>query len=112
LKEIEPGFDYDELIETAQMDLDAFRSALLDGYEIKFVTFNGLKNLLRMRFGKEEDMDYTVTETGIKGLRLSPHKLEQFSNMLSSNWLATSDETGAVTVELNKPAEVTSSTGE
>ncbi|KZE37439.1 hypothetical protein AV656_12785 [Bhargavaea cecembensis] len=112
LKEIEPRFDYGELVEAARKDLEAFRSALFDGYEVKFVTFNGLKNLLRMRFGKEVERDYAVTEAGIKDLRLPPHELEQLNDMLSSNWLITSDGSGAVMVELNMPAAAKSSTGE
>lgn len=112
LKEMEPRFDYGELVEAAHKDLEAFRSALFDGYEVKFVTFNGLKNLLRMRFGKEEARDYTVSETGIQGLRFELHELDQLNDLLSSNWRVTSDGSGAVAVELNKPSEVTSSTGE
>jgi hypothetical protein len=112
LKEIEPRFDYSELVKAARKDLAAFRSALSDGYEVKFVTFNGLKNLLRIRFGKEEDRDYSVMETGIQGLRLTPSELKQFKDMLSSNWRVTSDGSGVVKVELNMPAEVTPSTGE
>lgn len=104
LKEIEPRFDYDELVKAARKDLAAFRSALFDGYEVKFVTFNGLKNLLRMRFGKKEERDYVLTETGIRNLRLTSSELEQLSDMLSSNWVITSEGSGAVTVELNKPA--------
>ncbi|WP_213421698.1 hypothetical protein [Bhargavaea massiliensis] len=112
LKELEPRFNYSELVKAARKDLAVFRSALFDGYEVKFVTFNGLKNLLRMRFGKEEERDYSLMETGIQGLRLSPQDLEQFNDMLSSNWLVTSDGSGAVTVELNMPAVAKSSTGE
>ncbi|EMR06408.1 hypothetical protein C772_01679 [Bhargavaea cecembensis DSE10] len=111
LKELEPRFDYSELVKAAREDLATFRSALFDGYEVKFVTFNGLKNLLRMRFGKEEERDYSLMETGIWGLRLSPQDLQQLNKMLSSNWLVTSDGSGAVKVELNMPAEVTPSTG-
>ena len=111
LKELEPRFDYSELVKAAREDLATFRSALFDGYEVKFVTFNGLKNLLRMRFGKEEERDYSLMETGIRGLRLSPQDLQQLNKMLSSNWLVTSDGSGAVKVELNMPAEVTPSTG-
>lgn len=112
LKEIEPRFDYSVLVKSAQMDLAAFRSALSDGYEVKFVTFNGLKSLLRIRFGKEEERDYSLMETGVQGLRLTPSELEQFKDMLSSNWRVTSDGSGAIKVELNMPAEVTPSTGE
>ncbi|SEJ51298.1 hypothetical protein SAMN04488127_2050 [Bhargavaea ginsengi] len=112
LKEIEPRFDYSVLVKAAQKDLASFRSALSDGYEVKFVTFNGLKNLLRMRFGKEEDRDYSVMETGIQGLRLTSSELEQFKDMLSSNWRVTSDGSRTIKVELNMPAEVTPSTGE
>ena len=75
------------------------------------MTFNGLKNLLRMRFGKEEERDYSLMETGIQGLRLSPQDLEQLNNMLSSNWMVTSDGSGTVKVALNMPAGVTPSTG-
>ncbi|MCW1928054.1 hypothetical protein [Bhargavaea beijingensis] len=112
LKELEPRFDYNELVKAAREELDSFRSALFEGYKVKFVTLNGLKNLLRMRLGKEEGRDYSLTDGEIQGLRLSPHELEQFSSMLSSNWRMTSDEVGVVQVKLNRPAGVISSTDE
>ncbi|MFD1849797.1 hypothetical protein [Oceanobacillus bengalensis] len=86
-QEFNEKFDYTALLELAKQDAVAFRSIISDGYNIKFVTFNGLKNLLKFRFGKEKEKDYQLTETGIHQLTLNEQQLATLKQMLSRNWM-------------------------
>ncbi|ANU20515.1 hypothetical protein BBI15_09950 [Planococcus plakortidis] len=56
-----------------------------DGYQVKFLTVNGAKNLLRIKFGQEADLDYTETEQGLSGLALDEAQAESFRQILSDN---------------------------
>ncbi|WP_405099917.1 hypothetical protein [Oceanobacillus sp. FSL H7-0719] len=82
-------FDFELLLNLANEDMNRFQEILESGYQVKFMTFNGLKNLLRMRFKKEQDRDYTVQERGINRLVLTEAELAQVKQMLSVNWLLT-----------------------
>ncbi|RAZ69191.1 hypothetical protein [Planococcus maitriensis] len=56
-----------------------------DGYQVKFLTINGAKNLLRLKFGQEADLDYTETEQGLSGIMLDEAQAETFRQLLSDN---------------------------
>lgn len=86
-QELHEHFDFNELLPLATRDIDRFKEMLDQGYQVKFVTFNGLKNLLRMRFGKEQDEDYELMEKGIHNLVLEQGQLETVKQMLSGNWV-------------------------
>ena len=67
-KKIKENMDFDALVDLSkQADFD---SIVKDGYKVKFLTFNGLKNLIKMKFGKFADEDYQVDEFTISGLEL------------------------------------------
>ena len=87
-KRLNKHFDFNELIKLAKQDMDAFQTLLSLGYRVKFVTFKGLQNLLRLRFGKENGKDYELTETGIRQLTLNHDQLVSVKKMLSENWVA------------------------
>lgn len=96
-------FDFNDLLMLANKDIDQFQKILDQGYQVKFITFNGLKNLLRMRFSKVPDRDYELTEKGIKNLHLNQKQLASLKQMLSGNWVleeAKSANEGAVSIEL------------
>ena len=61
-------------------------SILEDGYSVKFVTFKGLLNLLKLKFHKEEELDYEPTSNGIVGLRVDDNELATLRQILSKNW--------------------------
>ncbi len=86
-QELNSNFDFQELINFAEKDMEGFKKALSQGYRVKFITFNGLKNLLRLRFGKEKETDYELTETGIRNLNLDSEQLVDLKRMLSGNWM-------------------------
>lgn len=84
---LQPKFDFQVLLELATKDLEQFKQLLTEGYQVKFVTFNGLKNLLRLRLGKQEGKDFTTEETGIKQLVLDQEEAQLVKQMLSPNWV-------------------------
>lgn len=86
-QELNKHFEFQELVKFAKKDIDGFRQILSQGYRVKFVTFNGLKNLLRLRFGKEKETDYELMETSIRNLRLDKEQLLNLKSMLSGNWV-------------------------
>lgn len=86
-QELHKQFDFGELLKLANNDIEQFQVILEQGYQVKFITFNGLKNLLRMRFGKEQDKDYELKEKGISNLVLEYEQLVQVKQMLSGNWV-------------------------
>lgn len=61
-------------------------SILEYGYSVKFVTFKGLLNLLKLKFHKEEELDYELTSNGIVGLRVDDNELATLRQILSQNW--------------------------
>jgi len=81
------SFDFHELLKLANKDFEQFREIINHGYQVKFITFNGLKNLLRIRFNKKPDKDYVLQEKGIQNLVLNQKELQSVKQMLSKNWV-------------------------
>ena len=54
-------------------------------YQIQFVTMNGLKNLLRLRYHIEEHM-YEVRQNGLFSLMLTHEQKREVELWISSNW--------------------------
>lgn len=74
------------------------QSVFRDGYQIKFVTVNGLKNLLRIKFGKEAGRDFTETEEGLVGIVLTDEEAAAVRQMLSPNCLFEEETEGTFRV--------------
>jgi len=93
-------FDFHELVQLATQDLEAFKSILFDGYQVKFVTFKGLQNLLKLVFNKIEDRDYQLIDTGVSHLDLNRNQLSKLKQMLSRNWNIYEDTSTDITIAL------------
>ncbi|GGA22918.1 hypothetical protein [Psychrobacillus lasiicapitis] len=87
LKRINKKFDFNNLLNLYEQDKDTFKSVLQDGYTVKFLTMNGLKNLLQMKFDKVAEKDYEISETGIHRLEIETQKFPALQQLLSINWL-------------------------
>ena len=98
-KAVKENMDFDALVELSK-NAD-FEAIVNDGYKVKFLTFNGLKNLIKMKFGKFADEDYQVDEFVISGLELDKDQQQDLENILSANWTLES-EAGGVTVKPTK----------
>lgn len=85
---INESFDFTPLHELA----DQMESILHTGYEIKFLTFNGLVNLLRIKFQKEKEVHYNIDNYIITNLTMSNREYQELQQLLSSNWIITNKE--------------------
>lgn len=86
-QDLHEHFDFNELLKLAEQDIEKFQSILLDGYNVKYLTFKGLQNLIKFRFGKEQDKDYQLTETSIENLNLNKDQAQTLKQMISQNWI-------------------------
>ncbi|MFP7495235.1 hypothetical protein SFC66_15765 [Terribacillus saccharophilus] len=60
--------------------------ALKDGYSISFPTFNGVRNLLHLRFGLEEDKDYVTNDKTVQNLEADPATTATLKTMFEPLW--------------------------
>ncbi|WP_156289475.1 hypothetical protein [Oceanobacillus salinisoli] len=88
------SFDFQDLLRLREKDPIAFQTMVEEGYQVKFVTFNGLKNLLKLKFNKMDEVDYQTTESGIRGLYLNTEERHQLTSLLSKNWTVHEEELG------------------
>lgn len=79
-------FDFNVLKELAETDQDAYSTIVRDGYQVKFLTINGLINLIQLKFDKKRDVDFTVHEDGISNLELDENQYSKLRQFLSQNW--------------------------
>lgn len=87
LEALNAKFDFNDLVKLANQNKDAFKSIVLNGYEVKFVTFKGMQRLLLLKFNKVEEQDYRLLDKGITGLWLDLSQLSNLKQMLSQNWV-------------------------
>ena len=64
------------------------KEAYTHSYSVKFLTMNGLKNILRLRFGITEE-NYEIREFGVYGVKADPDTEREIASILSSNWKIT-----------------------
>lgn len=86
-EELEANFDFNELVKLADQNMEAFKSIVLNGYQVKFVTFKGVQRLIQLKFGKVAEQDYQLTDKGVTGLQLDTSQLSILKQMLSENWV-------------------------
>lgn len=86
LNEYVGRFEYNDLIEAYNKNPQNITSAILFGYQVKFVTLGGVKNLLGMKFALEEEKDFAVEEDRVLNIPLTKEQFTVVEEMLSSNW--------------------------
>ena len=84
--------EYEALLNIYSQDKQQFIELLENGYSVKFITFNGLKNLLKMKFNKLEEQDYTIVDNTFELLELNPQQLSTLKQLLSINWVVDEHE--------------------
>ncbi|PAD38378.1 hypothetical protein [Terribacillus sp. 7520-G] len=72
--------------EMLQEQKNKLAAALKDGYSISFPTFNGVRNLLHLRFGLEEDKDYVTEDKTIRGLKADEAAAAILRTMFEPLW--------------------------
>ncbi len=91
-KKVKENLDFTLLIDMEESV--GLKTLLEDGYQVKFLTFNGLKNLIKLKFGKIADEDYKVDDFTLSGLALDETQAADLGNALSSNWQMTKEDDG------------------
>ncbi|MER2260946.1 MAG: hypothetical protein ABS934_02950 [Psychrobacillus sp.] len=84
--------EYETLLNIYLQDKEHFIELLEDGYSVKFITLNGLKNLLKMKFNKLEDQDYKIVDNTFELLELNQQQLNTLRQLLSVNWVVEEHE--------------------
>ncbi|MER1958401.1 MAG: hypothetical protein ABS942_13555 [Solibacillus sp.] len=85
--QIEENFDFAVLKTLFDTDGKAFEQAYAGNYTVKFLTINGLRNLLRMRFGIQVDVYETLEAgNGLSGVPATAETEQQLRLLVSSNW--------------------------
>lgn len=83
---LDDRFDYTLLKELKEQSADQYSSIINDGYTVKFLTLNGLINLLDLKLAKKKDVDFTVHDDGIRNLIVDAKEKEEIQKILSPNW--------------------------
>ncbi len=84
---IEEDFDFAVLKALFDADQQAFEQAYAGNYSVKFLTINGLRNILRMRFGIQVDAYETLEAgNGLSGVPATAETEQQLRKFVSSNW--------------------------
>lgn len=84
---IEENFDFAVLKALFDADQQAFEQAYAGNYSVKFLTINGLRNILRMRFGIQVDAYETLEAgNGLSGVPATAETEQQLRKFVSSNW--------------------------
>lgn len=99
LKEKFPKLNLERLVELAE-DEEAFKSIIEDSYKVKFVTMNGLKNILKLKFLIDESR-YHQIENGILDLEINEDQLTGIKQFLSGNWQIREVERSQLKVKVN-----------
>ena len=98
----EHSFDYSELDTAVDGKESIYGEAILDGYAVSYMTINGLKNLLKMKFGFLENKDYTPYEAKLEKLVVIPIQLEVINKMIGRVWtVQITNEASAETIEIS-----------
>lgn len=89
---VKDGMDYsllDRLHEEGKL-----QSILEDGYQVTFLTSNGLKNLIRMKYGRTAGEDFSFEDFTVEGLQISDDETAELEALLSQNWILKRSESG------------------
>lgn len=92
--------EYEALLNIYSQDKQQFIELLENGYSVKFITFNGLKNLLKMKFNKLEEQDYKIVDNTFELLELNPQQLSTLRQLLSINWVVDEHEREGLDTDL------------
>lgn len=93
-KQLDDRFDYTILQRLAEDTGDKFSAIINDGYNVKFLTINGLINLIELKCQQKRNEDFYVHEDGISHLHVSKDEQEMIEQILSPNWVLTETKEG------------------
>src|SRR5690625_2083313 len=91
---VDDSFDYTILLKLAERSGDQFSLIINEGYMVKFLTLNGLINLIQLKLEKKWDADFIVHEDGISNLVVDSYEHQVVQQILSPNWKVTEQSNG------------------
>lgn len=100
-QQLDERFDYTLLEKLAVKSGDKFSSIINEGYTVKFLTLNGLINLIQLKLGKKRDLDFVVHEDGIRNLVVNANELKVVQQILSPNWEVVEESDGLTIRSIN-----------
>lgn len=86
LLQTDDSFDYKDLLDQTDKKMDLFKKALTNNYAISYLTINGLKNLLRLKFNVTEEKDYTLSSQRLDDLIVTSDQLKTIETLIGSVW--------------------------
>ncbi|WP_411843327.1 hypothetical protein [Salinicoccus sp. HZC-1] len=87
--------DYGTLIELEASNFPG--NILEEGDQVKSLTINRLTNLIKMKYGKEADVDYKLNDFVLSELQLDEKDSRELEIMVSSHWRFSAEE-GGITI--------------
>ncbi|WP_342432796.1 hypothetical protein [Neobacillus sp. FSL H8-0543] len=103
LESIDEGIPtWKTLIDYYRINKDKCQRAIIEGYEITFLTKGALKSLLRIKFGMKEGVDFIDTGEFLDQVNITDENLEALHGVISKNWTIVLEKT--IKIELtHKP---------
>lgn len=107
LVKVDDSFDYQDLIDAADGNMETFQQAIQSGYTIKYLSIYGIKNLLKLKYDLEAGKDYEMSETRFDGLDLNKDQISEFQTLASSQWrvVEQQDDDGKPTFSIRHNAD-------
>lgn len=65
---------------------DRIDAILNTGYEVRFLTFNGLVNLIELKFQQQKEIDYEIVGYTLSKMKVTSRELQVMKQMVSENW--------------------------
>jgi len=87
---VNESFDFTRLHDLS----DQIDEILDEGYEVKFLTFTGLINLLRLKFQKEKTRDFEEEQFVVSKLTMTDSELKELKQIVSPNWKINAEDAG------------------
>ncbi|SDM46132.1 hypothetical protein SAMN04488137_0245 [Fictibacillus solisalsi] len=87
--------DWEYLFSYTEQHEEQIKSAIFYGYQFKFLTINGLRNLLETRFALIEEKDFKLTNTGVTILEMSVEDAKELEHVLDGHWLVSRQVSGS-----------------
>lgn len=91
------NFDF-TLLQSLANNEETYESIIKEGYKIKYVTYNGLVNMLRLKFDKIPEKDFEKHEEYIGGLLLEKNERTELEQILSPNWTIVPADDGTISI--------------
>lgn len=89
LQAFDTTFDYQDLLTSWTADSERIKEAIINGYQVKFLSVYGIKRLLKLMFSLEDSENYTLEENQFVDVPLADQQLDTVRTLLSPNWSIT-----------------------